>query len=245
METQFYGDGQHNGGVFNWGNLNPYIYCYQNPIRYIDPNGKQSDTSNRLIFVHGLLGGGSPKGGKDYWSGSFVKAAQKYTSSSSASFTNVKFSSYSSAKERFYQGESYAKENKEILTKGLDKTESELSFVTHSMGGAFGEGMASYFKQDGWNIKDVYHFSAFQASDIDANSTSLSNDPAFNSTRTYDIQVDNDPVINIPFTSSGSIMNANYKLKEKSNKGVLYRHRAQIDDSTVWQRIDKLKKEKK
>lgn len=43
METEFYGDGQHNGGVYNLGNLNPYIYCYQNPIRYIDPNGKQVD----------------------------------------------------------------------------------------------------------------------------------------------------------------------------------------------------------
>src|SRR5690606_27645657 len=43
METEFYGDGQHNGGVFFWGNLNPYIYTYQNPIRYIDPNGKQVD----------------------------------------------------------------------------------------------------------------------------------------------------------------------------------------------------------
>ncbi|MBB4805899.1 RHS repeat-associated protein [Chryseobacterium defluvii] len=41
METQFYGDGEHNRGVFFWGNLNPYIYTYQNPIIYVDPNGKQ------------------------------------------------------------------------------------------------------------------------------------------------------------------------------------------------------------
>jgi RHS repeat-associated protein len=40
-ESQFYGDGEHNGGVYFWGNLNPYIYTYQNPIAYIDPNGKQ------------------------------------------------------------------------------------------------------------------------------------------------------------------------------------------------------------
>jgi RHS repeat-associated protein len=42
METEFYGDGQHNGGVYYLGNLNPYIYTYQNPVKYIDPNGKQT-----------------------------------------------------------------------------------------------------------------------------------------------------------------------------------------------------------
>lgn len=41
MENEFYGEGQHNDGVYFWGNLNPYIYTYQNPIKYIDPNGKQ------------------------------------------------------------------------------------------------------------------------------------------------------------------------------------------------------------
>jgi RHS repeat-associated protein len=41
METEFYYDGQHNGGMYNSGNLNTYGYCYQNPILYVDPNGKQ------------------------------------------------------------------------------------------------------------------------------------------------------------------------------------------------------------
>jgi len=50
MEIEFYADGQHNGGVYYWGNLNPYIYTYQNPIRYIDPNGKQVDA------IKGYLG---------------------------------------------------------------------------------------------------------------------------------------------------------------------------------------------
>lgn len=42
MNDQAYIDGEHNGGIYNSGNNNPYIYCYQNPILYIDPNGKQS-----------------------------------------------------------------------------------------------------------------------------------------------------------------------------------------------------------
>ena len=41
IESEFYGDGQHNGGMYNSGNNNPYIYTYQNPIIYVDPNGKQ------------------------------------------------------------------------------------------------------------------------------------------------------------------------------------------------------------
>ncbi|SDG36800.1 RHS repeat domain-containing protein [Epilithonimonas hungarica] len=41
MNSEHYIDGQHNGGVYNSGNLNPYTYCYQNPLVYIDPNGKQ------------------------------------------------------------------------------------------------------------------------------------------------------------------------------------------------------------
>ena len=42
METEHYIDGQHNGGVFNSFNLNTYGYCYQNPVLYVDPNGKQA-----------------------------------------------------------------------------------------------------------------------------------------------------------------------------------------------------------
>ncbi len=42
FEKEHYIDGQHNGGVFDNKNLNVYGYCYQNPVRYVDPNGKQN-----------------------------------------------------------------------------------------------------------------------------------------------------------------------------------------------------------
>ena len=41
-ETEHYIDGQHNGGVYNSFNNNTYIYCYQNPVILVDPNGKQA-----------------------------------------------------------------------------------------------------------------------------------------------------------------------------------------------------------
>ncbi len=41
-------DGIHNGGVINSFNLAVYSYTYQNPIRLIDPNGKQVDIVNPI-----------------------------------------------------------------------------------------------------------------------------------------------------------------------------------------------------
>ena len=48
QETEHYIDGQHNGGIYNPMNMATYSYTYQNPIKYIDPNGKQS-ISNILV----------------------------------------------------------------------------------------------------------------------------------------------------------------------------------------------------
>ena len=43
-ETEHYIDGQHNGGVYNSFNLNTNIYCYQSPVKLVDPNGKQASS---------------------------------------------------------------------------------------------------------------------------------------------------------------------------------------------------------
>ena len=40
--SENYIDGEHNDGVYNYKNLNPYVYCYQSPVSLIDPNGKQA-----------------------------------------------------------------------------------------------------------------------------------------------------------------------------------------------------------
>ncbi len=56
-----YIEGLHNGGVYNSGNLALYSYTYNNPVTYIDPNGKQSVAA-------------------DYWTGVKKSFTAKYES---------------------------------------------------------------------------------------------------------------------------------------------------------------------
>ena len=75
FEHEHYIDGQHNSGVFNPMNLNTYGYTYQNPILYIDPNGKQVEWSkywedikefvNNPIFLDAITNGGYSRGKRE------------------------------------------------------------------------------------------------------------------------------------------------------------------------------------
>ncbi len=51
FEDEHYIDFEHNDGVENSFNLATYSYCYQNPILYTDPNGKQNVSG----WIHGGL----------------------------------------------------------------------------------------------------------------------------------------------------------------------------------------------
>ncbi|MDQ6531927.1 RHS repeat-associated core domain-containing protein [Flavobacterium sp. LHD-85] len=55
FEDEFYFDGDHNDGVYNSGNLSNFNYCYQNPIKYVDPNGKQNVAG---VLLGAVVGGG-------------------------------------------------------------------------------------------------------------------------------------------------------------------------------------------
>ncbi len=61
FEKENYIDGQHHGGVYNSFNHAVYSYCYQNPIHYTDPNGKQTSFIKRnVILTVDLYQGFSP-----------------------------------------------------------------------------------------------------------------------------------------------------------------------------------------
>ena len=51
MNDEHYIDGEHNDGIYNHFNHNSYGYCYQSPVRYVDPNGKQTDTTDKALLL--------------------------------------------------------------------------------------------------------------------------------------------------------------------------------------------------
>nr|WP_315034804.1 SpvB/TcaC N-terminal domain-containing protein [uncultured Chryseobacterium sp.] len=57
MNAEHYIDGEHNGGVYFSENLNPYIYTYNSPIIYVDPDGKQSKFWTRTWGGVQMVGG--------------------------------------------------------------------------------------------------------------------------------------------------------------------------------------------
>ena len=116
-------DGEHNGGVFNPSNLNPYIYCYNSPIKYLDPNGEQ------VVAVHGT------------WSNNKTwKDRNGISSYASRRFGNKHFNfdfRWSGGNFTSYRHEAADKliEKIRILRHKIDDQSEPITLVGHSHGG--------------------------------------------------------------------------------------------------------------
>ena len=102
-ETEHYIDGQHNGGVYNSFNLNTNIYCYHNPVKLVDPNGKQAYFQG--MFNQADMNALSAQAQYQQSQGNNISTA-KETSSLSSSIRNTIFtntSSISYEKSLFYE----------------------------------------------------------------------------------------------------------------------------------------------
>lgn len=210
--------------------FSPYSYTGNNPINAIDSDGR------KILFINGYIGFGSPPAGKQYWSSSFVNGAKSYFRDRSVSFTDYKPSMFSTVAGRKKAGIDYAKNNAEALTKGMKKGKDVFRLVTHSMGGAFGEGIAEYLQNEGWDVETIVHINAYQAADIETNN------PNSNKTETIDYQNPDDWVINdTPLAEPGDIQGADYKIREKSgDKNWKTRHMSPIwkKGKGFWKNLD-------
>ena len=119
---------------------------------------------------------------------------------------------------------------------GLDRDKDVIRLVTHSKGGAFGQGLKDYLEKQGWNVSDVLHLSTYESDEIDYSDA----DPA----RIIDYQNTDDPVIGL-FDSnlgSGEIEGADIKIRIQSGSSAMqFAHRFPIDNPTeFWSTLQNL-----
>ena len=203
--------------------VSPYNYCMNNPVNAIDSNGE------KIVFVNGFLGFGSPTGGSAYWGGtnsSFVRGAQAFLQDKSTYFANIEYNYWrSSTFLRNLDGYNYAKENYSQLINGMN-SKDVFHFVSHSMGGAFSEGMIRHLEEQGWTVNTVFHLNAWQPTELYGVKGPLR----------VDATITNDWVqgLSLPISGNRDIPNADYKIRKKSTKEWKSIHRDLIDDGDFW-----------
>lgn len=82
-------------------------------------------------------------------------------------FTNYDYNYWVSASIlRESQGYQYAKQNYDALIEGMKPGVDKFNFVSHSMGGAFSEGMMRYLSEKGWEIENAVFLNTWEPAQI-------------------------------------------------------------------------------
>ena len=212
-------------------NFSPYVYCGNRPMNCIDLEGE------KVVFVNGYLGFGSPEGGEAYWNGansSFVVGALSFFNDNDTPyFTNYDFKYLESSNfGREIQGYNYAKDNYTSITSGMKIGVDKFNFVSHSMGGAFSEGMIRFLSEQGWETENALFLNAWEP-------TRITNKQENNR---IDATITNDPVqrLSSPLFGEPNIPKSDVIFRTKSDESLIYIHRDFIDgDDNFWDLLNK------
>ncbi|MCB0701297.1 MAG: hypothetical protein KDC55_01190 [Ignavibacteriae bacterium] len=155
--------------------LSPYSFVANNCINAIDPDGR------KIIFVNGYYNSGDgtmPKsivdrigttGGRGYWGSELISGAKTFFDDTKSGFVDGTGAWNSSGEDRFSAGYAYAKANLATITAGMVEGET-IKVVSHSMGGAYSEGMIKYLQEKKIAVEKVVHLSPSDPSDFQVSS---------------------------------------------------------------------------
>ena len=205
----------------------PYVSCGDDPVIELDADG------NKIIFVNGKIGCGSPAAGAPYWNGAksvFINRAKKILKDNKVFFTNKDYSYLSGVETRRKSGYEYARRYFRDWISDMENNET-FKIVSHSMGGAFAMGIDDYIKEQGKQVVFNIMINTFQVDQI-------RNSDASN-TIYIDYQNTDDPVlfwfdVNM---GRGKLQNADILIRKKSNVEYEYKHRSPIDTGNFWEEI--------
>ena len=188
-----------------------------------------------LIFFNGYLGFGSPQGGRVYWNENFIRGAKSYFNDQSYPyFTDIDYRPFSFASKRQTEGYEYARDNYKSLIDGMN-TDEPFRIIAHSMGSALAVGTKKLLEERGWKIETMVFLNSFQSDKIKLNKKE--------GTVIIDYQNTNDPVTNgfdLSWGHDRKIENADFKIREKSNNNLSYRHRGPISSGNeFWDNLGK------
>lgn len=156
----------------------PYLAFGNTPSNAVDPDGRL------IIFVNGFHFGRFYPWGSGYW-GAFGEALSRFFNQKSM-FADGEQGLLPAA--RALKGKLWAEKNFEAIKADVEKTH-QLIIVSHSMGGAFADGVIEYLESKGLYVDVHFAYAPFQDAFIDAGDvktvqfTNLNDKISGNSTR--------------------------------------------------------------
>jgi hypothetical protein len=195
----------------------------------------------KVIYVNGyyhaagkvFVGFLPANGGAHYWDyfdPAFIPASRKLISAASNSlnlFVDGSGAAWSSSKTRFNDGVKYAGAHYDELMAGMANG-GLFEFVSHSHGGAFAAGMASYLQSRGQTIKSMLFLSPYQPEDIPTVTGTFSTGATFSNDKIANGKPIKGVNINMVLSSLNGV-----------NKGILSAHGATVD-AAVLEKISRI-----